>query len=208
MALEGWTVEEIDYKTAMDIVVKKHYLKRRASCSKAFGLFSPEHELMGVICYGMPASPMPRRGICGNEFQDSVGELTRLWVDDRAPKNGESFLIGRTIRKSGYEIILSFAEIQAGHRGIVYQATNWIYTGLTSKHVEWILDGDRSKHSRHLFDQYGGVKEARKALGDRIVRSERPRKHRYVFINAKGARKKEILAAIKYPILPYPKEDA
>ena len=31
------------------------------------------------------------------------------------------------------------------------------------------------------------------------------RKHRYIYFNAKGRRKKELLGLLKYEILPYPK---
>ena len=34
---------------------------------------------------------------------------------------------------------------------------------------------------------------------------ERPRKHRYIYFNAKGRRKKELMKKLKYKILPYPK---
>ena len=35
---------------------------------------------------------------------------------------------------------------------------------------------------------------------------ERPRKHRYVFFNAKRNRKLQLLTKLKYKILPYPKK--
>ena len=34
---------------------------------------------------------------------------------------------------------------------------------------------------------------------------DRPRKHRYIFFNARGKRKKELLGKLKYDVLPYPK---
>jgi hypothetical protein len=37
---------------------------------------------------------------------------------------------------------------------------------------------------------------------------ERPRKHRYVFINAKGRRRAKLLVKLRYATLPYPKGDA
>ena len=38
-----------------------------------------------------------------------------------------------------------------------------------------------------------------------MKRSERPRKHRYVFFNTSGKRKKELLGKLRYPIHAYPK---
>src|SRR4030067_697275 len=132
MALENYMIRQIDYRTAMALIMLEHYLHRKAPCSVAFGLFLGE-ELKGVVCYGTPSSAPLRGGIAGIEHASNVVELTRLWVCDSVPRNGESFLIGRTLGRAGKEIEVSFAEIQQGHSGIVYQATNWIYTGLSAK---------------------------------------------------------------------------
>ena len=124
MALENYIIKRIDYHTAMKIIVEKHYLHRKSPCSNAFGLFLDD-ECKGVIVYGTPSSAPLRRGIAGDENINNVIELTRLWVCDSVPRNGESFLIGNTIKQCGKEIVVSYAEIEQGHLGIVYQATNW-----------------------------------------------------------------------------------
>ena len=205
MGLKDWSVREIETRIAVDIVVSNHYLHRKGPCSRAFGLFDPEGSLRGVVTYGVPASVPLVKGLLGPENRDLVGELTRLWIDDDAPRNGESYLIGNTVRKSGYEVLVSFADTSMGHLGIVYQATNWLYTGLSSKHKDWTLLGHEGRHTRHTWDEWGGIEGAKKAIPERMRQVERPRKHRYVFINAKGARKRWLLGQLRYPILPYPK---
>ncbi len=202
MALENYSIRKIDYRTAMALVVREHYLHRKAPCSAAFGLFLGD-ELKGVVCYGTPSSAPLRSGLAGIGNKDNVVELTRLWVCDSVPRNGESFLIGNTLALCGKEIIVSYAEIQQGHVGTVYQATNWLYTGLSAKRTNWTVDG-LDKHCQTLADKYT-AKEIREKYGDRFSLQERPRKHRYVFLNAKGRRRKELLAALKYPLSPYPK---
>jgi hypothetical protein len=202
MALENYRIKEIGYAQAMDVIVREHYLHRKAPCSKAFGLFLGG-ELKGVICYGTPSSAPLRSGIAGAEHAKNVVELTRLWVCDSVPRNGESFLIGNTVAKAGKEIVVSFAEIQRGHVGIVYQATNWIYTGLSAKRTNWTVNG-LTRHCQTLADKYT-AEEIRAEFGDRFSLQDRPRKHRYVFINAKGRRKSEIVACLRYRPQPYPK---
>jgi len=202
MALENYQIAQIDYKTAMNVIVREHYLRRKAPCSVAFGLFK-ENTLLGVICYGTPSSAPLRSGIAGPQFANNVIELTRLWVSDDVPKNGESFLIGRTIKHSGKEIIVSFAEINQGHIGTVYQATNWLYTGLSAKRTNWVIEGE-NKHCQTLADKYT-AKEIRNKYGDKFSLQPRPRKHRYIYVNAKGKRKNEILSLLRYSIQPYPK---
>lgn len=202
MALEKYFISRIDYKTAMDVIVQKHYLHRKAPCSVAYGLFL-DRCLVGVICYGTPSSAPLRSGIAGKENANNVVELTRLWVCDSVPKNGESFLIGRTLKHAGKEIIVSFAEIDQGHVGTVYQATNWLYTGLSAKRTNWTVTGI-DKHCQTLADKYT-AQEIREKYGDKFSLTPRPRKHRYIYINAKGFRKTQLIAAIKYPLLPYPR---
>lgn len=210
MALENYTIRQISYKSAMDVIVKEHYLHRKAPCSIAFGLFYVSDngflsdELKGVVCYGTPSSSTLRSGIAGGNNASNVVELTRLWVCDSVPRNGESYLIVNTLKLCGKEIVVSYAEIQQGHLGIVYQATNWIYTGLSANRTNWTIEGI-DKHCQTLADKYT-AKEIREKYGDRFSLQERPRKHRYVFINAKGRRKAELITQLKYKQLPYPKD--
>lgn len=195
-------IKRIDNKTAQNIVIKNHYLHRKAPCSFAFGLFVDDN-LVGVVMYGTPSSSTLRKGICGIQEKDNVIELTRLWIDDKIGKNAESYLIGNTIKKVNKEIVVSFSEIEQGHIGIVYQACSFFYTGLSAKRTNWTIDGI-NKHCQTIADKYT-AKEIREKFGDRFKIVPRPRKHRYIFINAKKKRRKKLLSKLLYPILPYPK---
>lgn len=211
MALEGFEVHPISYADAMSVVVANHYLHRKAPASYCFGLFDSTGALIGVVTYGTPASRTLVAGVCGPDEANSVVELTRLWIADFSPRNAESFLIGKSLKMlpDSVEVVVSYAEIQAGHIGTIYQATNWLYTGLSDAHVEWRIDGEKpKKHIRHIFDEYGSLEDAKKALGDRLVRAERPRKHRYVMFRGSKSRKRELMAKLRYGIKPYPKEMA
>lgn len=205
MTLKDWVVKPINNETAQKIVVENHYLHRKAPCSQAFGLFDPNNQLFGVVMYGTPSSAPLRSGIAGKENALNVLELTRLWVDDSVPKNGESYLIGNSIKQCNKEIIVSFADTSQDHLGVVYQATNWFYTGLSAKRTDWVVIGE-DKHGHTWADKYT-AKEMREVFGDRFILKPRSRKHRYLFINAKGKRKKELLNSICYPITTYPKRE-
>jgi len=204
MLSELYAIKQIDYKTAMDIVIKNHYLHRKAPCSFAFGLFDKD-EIVGVIIYGKPASAPLCKGICGEDESKNVGELTRLWLDDKLPKNCESFLIGNTIRKQKYQIVVSYADSSQNHIGIVYQATNWIYTGLSAKRTECYIEGLEGQHCRTLWRNYT-KKQLYEKYGDRLKEKQRPQKHRYVFFNCNKRRKRELIKKLRYPILSYPKK--
>jgi hypothetical protein len=190
---------------AMEIVIANHYLHRKAPCSIAFGLFDKDtHLCYGVVTYGVSASSTLLKGICGEEQASNVYELTRLWVDDSVPKNGESFLIGNTIKQLDKEIIVSYADSSQAHLGIVYQATNFIYTGLSSKFKDPKVKG--LEHQHHATYANGLTnQEVIEKFGDLVYWVDRPRKHRYVYFNATKKKKKELLSLLRYKVLPYPK---
>jgi len=202
MLRDIYTIKPISYAMAMRIIIEKHYLHRKCPCSYSFGLFDGE-KIRGVIIYGTPSSVPLRGGICGLDEKNNVIELTRLWVCDTVGKNGESFLIGNTIPLVDKEIIVSYAEIQQGHLGVVYQATNWIYTGLSAKRTNWTIEGN-DKHCQTIADKYTSA-EIREKYGDKFSLVDRPRKHRYVYFNCSKTRKKQLLKKLKYKIEAYPK---
>lgn len=205
MIKDKYYIQRISYQDAMQIVVKYHYLHRTAPCSMAFGLFEKGSGLLvGCITYGVSSSSTLLKGICGEDEMHNVYELTRLWIKDGTPKNSESFLIGNTLKKLDKEIIVSFSEKERGHSGIVYQATNFLYCGLSAKFKDPVVEGLENQH--HATFAHGMSNEQiREKFGDRVKWVDRPRKHRYVYFNARGGRKRELISKLRYPILPYPK---
>jgi hypothetical protein len=197
------TIKQIDYHAAMDIVINKHYLHRKCPCSFAFGLYDNDN-IVGVIVYGTPSSAPVRSGVCGIEHASDVIELNRLWIDDSVGHNGESYLIGNTIKLVNKPIILSYADTSMGHIGYVYQATNWIYTGLSAKRTNWFIEGI-DIHNQSLTDKYSSA-QLKELYGDKFKLVDRPRKHRYVYFNCDKRKKKELLKKLKYKIEPYPKK--
>ena len=128
---------------------------------------------------------------------NNVYELTRLWVDDSVPKNGESFLIGNSLKKLDKEIIVSYADSTMNHLGIVYQSTNWYYIGKT-KPIKDIRIKGLDLHPASVTDKYRGHKNRTEKLKseygeDNIYYEDRSQKYRYVFFNANKKRKKNYL---------------
>ena len=202
----NYDIKQIDYKIAMDLVVKNHYLHRRCPHHIAFGCIDKSNgDCVAVIVYGKPASNSLCKGICGEDESNNVIELSRLWVHDSIKKNMASYLIGNTLKLLDKEIIVSYADTSQNHIGKVYQATNWVYTGLSDKHCQWVILGEKTTHERHWADKYGGVKKAKEILGDKLIKTERPRKHRYIYFNCDKRRKKDLIKKLRYPIYNYPK---
>lgn len=204
--LEGYEVRPIDYQTAMDTVVKNHYLHRRCPCSMAFGLFKGD-DLMGVVTYGVPCSSTLLKGICGEDEMHNVYELNRLWIHPDVPKNAASYFVSRTLRQLDKEIVVSFADTSVGHVGYVYQASNFLYCGLSAKFKDPKVRG--MEHMHHATYAHGmTMAQVREKYGDEnVYYVERPRKHRYVYFNASKKRKKALRKKLRYKVLPYPKGD-
>jgi hypothetical protein len=205
MALaENYSIERISYQMAQDAVIANHYLHRKAPCTFAFGMFDSVGQLVGVVIYGVPASSTLLKGICGPDEAQNVYELTRLWVDDSVPKNGESWLIGQTLKQLDREIVVSFADSSADHVGYVYQATNFIYTGLSAKFKDPKVRGMEGQHHASYANGLTNAEVIEK-FGDRVYWVERPRKHRYIYFNASKTRKRILMSKLRYKPLPYPK---
>lgn len=186
-------------------LLEKHYAKRMPLIMYAYGLYE-NNQLIGVITYGLPASPTLCVGICGQEFANKVLELNRLCLLDNF-KNQASFLVANSIKLLPKpSIIVSFADSSQGHVGYVYQATNFIYTGLSAKFMEWAVKGQEHKHSRTFSN--GTIKEFKEKHGDNFYYKERARKHRYIYFHGNKTEKKAMNKLLKYQIEPYPKGDS
>lgn len=201
---DDYSIEQISYQMAMEVVVAKHYLHRKAPVSLAYGMFDKVGQIVGVVTYGVPASSTLLKGVCGPDEAQNVYELNRLWVNDSVPKNGESFLIGNTLSLLDREIVVSYADTSQEHIGVVYQATNWIYTGMSAKFRDPKVKGLENQHHATFANGLSN-KEVVEKFGDRVYFVDRPRKHRYVFFNCSKKRQKELRQKLRYKVLPYPK---
>jgi len=184
-------------------LLQKHYAKRIPQIMFAFGLYE-ENQLVGVITYGIPASPALCMGICGKEYSDKVLELNRVCLLNN-DKNQASFLVANSIKLLPKPtIVVSYADTGKGHIGYVYQATNFLYTGLSANRVDWTVKGLEHKHSKTLSDGMT-LESIKEKYGDDFYYSERSRKHRYIYFHGNKTQKKKMNSLLKYGIEPYPK---
>jgi hypothetical protein len=128
-------------------------------------------------------------------------------LSDELPKNSESRVMGillRLLRRyTNIKFLISYADPALGHVGTIYQASNWIYTGLSSATPQYDLGDGRPRHSRS-FAQVFGTHSMRRFAEHNIKVSIVPQgsKHRFVyFIDASRQ------ADLKVMVLPYPKKE-
>ena len=92
--------------------------------------------------------------------------------------------------------VVSYADPSWTHVGYVYQACNFLYTGLSAKRVDYYQP--TGLHPR----SFTKGKHHTDTLQTRI------QKHRYVYLVGDKRTKKQMLSSLRYPIItPYPKGD-
>tara|TARA_Y100000004_G_scaffold135136_1_gene152900 strand:+ start:1037 stop:1747 length:711 start_codon:yes stop_codon:yes gene_type:complete len=213
---DKYKVESIDSKETYEWLLHKHYAKRIPSISYAFGLFK-DGCLVGVCTYGRPIAHLLIKNSFNGHYQDCFLELNRLCVDDNLDKNTLSYFVSNTIKIiSSPKVIVSYADTSQNHNGYIYQATNWIYTGLSAKFKDYMVKGYEHLHGASVLDMVGRsdgdkghlnkVELLKAKFGvDNVYLTERPRKHRYFYFIGTKKQKKEMMNNLKYEIKPYPK---
>jgi len=203
----NWSVQQISFRDVHPWLLKRHYAKRIPPVSYAFGAFL-DKSLIGVVTYGTPVSSPLREGVCGRQYSDYVIELNRLCCESK--KNLAGFLISKSLKLIPKpKIIVSFADTAQGHIGYVYQATNFLYIGLSAKRTDWKIKGEEHLHGATIADRFRGVQNRSQALlekyGDDFYLEDRPRKHRYVIFIGSKKQKKNMRESLKYKVEKYPK---
>jgi len=161
-------VKSIDSFETYDWLLNKHYAKRIPSISYAFGLYI-DNVLEGVCTFGMPPSSTLAESICGLDYKTNVIELNRLVTNNNLPKNSLSFFVSNSINKLlGNKIIVSFSDLNMQHYGYIYQATNFIYTGLSSNTSALIDENGLEFHFRNIGHKQKSLKKQINLI-DRIV---------------------------------------
>ena len=197
----NWNVLAIPFSATHTWLKNKHYAKRIPSIVHAYGVFV-DGIMQGVITYGIPASPSLTMGVCGYEYKHQVVELNRLAMLEDHDKNLASYFVSKTLKMLPKPlIVVSYADTSMGHVGYIYQATNFLYTGLSAQRTEWREVGVNT-HSRSVVRNHS---QAERIEDERFTMVERPRKHRYIYITGTKQERKTIMGALNYPIKEYPK---
>jgi hypothetical protein len=204
--LDGYSVAPIQAQDADYLILNVHYAKRRPSITYAFGLFNAG-ELVGVVTYGTPASSTLLRGICGDDWAQHVLELNRLVLVNNKPHEA-SRLVGASLKLLPKpSIIVSYADTKQKHEGIVYQATNFMYTGLSSKFRDPVVRGLEHQHHATYAHGLTNAQLIEKYGADNVYFIERSRKHRYIIFVGSKTQRKQMLKDLRYEIQPYPNKE-
>ncbi len=193
-------LREVSISTAAQIIEKYEYLGTMCNAPiKAYGIFW-EGNCGGVVVFGAVSPPNVAASV-SKGHPKRVIQLARGASVHWAHKHASSKLIGyalREVAKLGYWFVVAYSDPDAGEIGTVYQATNWLYCGLTKKRPDYITpEGKRL------------VGNVPKGFVDSCEIVERTRKHRCIFVLGNKRERKARRPHLSWvPDNGYPKRDA
>lgn len=207
-SFNGYVVRKIRGGIGRDYIRENHYSRSCHNGPICWGLFDGD-ALIGVLAFATPNSEYVRAAPFGPEHVDRVTELHRLHVMDGTPVNTESFFIGRALKglmreRPNIRAVLTFADSTEGHNGTIYQATNALYTGTTSKARFWRDSEGRLRHPRQ--NGYNVTPYDAKQRG--WTAEMREAKHRYVYIIGTPAERRKWHKKLLLNVQSYAKIEA
>ena len=201
------SMEKVPFNLAKEIIIKNHYSKTFPSAEICLGFYI-DGKLNTIIVYGKSATSKMTDSLPGKYL-----ELVRLFSFDWAGKNMESYCISQSIKyikehHPDIKVLVSFADPEQDHNGIVYQATTWLYCG-TSQPDEWYIVDGKKIHPRSMVAKFGTRSESKlRNLGIDFERNFLHGNHRYIYILGSTKSEKNFLKRnLQYNVLPYPKKE-
>ena len=180
-----------------------HYAKSVPSVQYGFNIYNDNDEWCGVICYGGGATPN-----IGKPFGLAQGEILELV---RVALNGKQKTTSECVSASLKELhrinpiiqmVISYADIDQNHQGIIYQATNWLYLGKMNENTRsaFIINGKKT-HPRTIGSMGGtqSLEWVKKNLDNDAEEFISKGKHRYIYCFNKKLRKKWLKEHQPYP---------
>lgn len=153
-----YTVEPCERIEIRDFIEKHHYSGsiNGVMASHCFKLLDGDR-IIGAMLYGKLGMANAWKKYA--DSSDDVIELRRLVLVDNTLSNAESFFIGKTLKylkqNTKIKTVVSYADPNHGHSGIVYRATNFKHVGMTSK-GKVIIWNDRLYHDKAIRTKYNG----------------------------------------------------
>ena len=185
--------------------LKFHYARCVPIVAIGFNVYNDVDEWCGVIVYGFGANchiAMPY-----DKWQGQVIELVRVALNGKQGHGKTSQAVSMSLKElahymPGVDIVVSYADLDQSHLGILYQATNWIYTGLTNANTRgaFIVHG-KKLHPKSCYQK--GWKQSILWLKENVDANAKEfitkGKHKYVYPIDKRMRKRLLVLSEPYP---------
>ena len=200
--VSDYKVELSEYKVVKPLIEKWHYSHstKGLHTSYCFGLFREGKfgldELIGGMIFGVPSSMEGQKtDKYGNE-SGKILELNRLCCIDDTPTNTESYFLGKALKwlskNTDYQLVVSYADPEYGHSGVIYKATNFIHYDMTGTDKVLMVDG-KKYHRRTLRKDSPYAETIRQRLKDKdpnVYWKKTCEKHTYIYYLDKQLKRK------------------
>lgn len=204
-ALHSLRVIPIPIAASKVPLIDHHYLHSLpAGTAICLGVFK-DNRLHGALTFGAGASNAYR--LVKDAKPEDCLTLTRLWLSDDLLPNSESRVLAvavRALRKhSNVKFLVTYADPSHKHVGTIYQATNWLYIGLTEPEELFDLGDGKARHTRSLGVTLGT--RSKRYFESKDIRFKtilQQPKHRYIYFLDPT-----YTSRLKPHFLPYPKRD-
>lgn len=213
--LKGARIEKVTTQWAADIILRYEWLGTMNKPVACYGLLAADDTPLGVACFGVPNGTNSRL-LCGEAWKDRSICLERGACVHYAHEHAGSLLVSGAVRAlrrdTDYRVVFAYSDEQAGEIGTIYQACSWHYLG---------AGVGRSGAHRWKARYKGGPWMSSKTLRSRGIRgaeawaairadpdwelAKDAAKGKYVTFCGSRKEKKDAMAALRYPVLPYPK---
>ena len=153
-----YTVEPCERKEIRDFIEKWHYSHNINGLLSQYCFKLLDGDTMvGAMIYGGLGMANCWKKYAENK--EDIIELRRLCCIDNTPKNTESYFIGKTLKwllkNTSIKKVISYADNTYGHRGVIYQASNFKHLGKTAKGRVIMWQGKRY-HDKTIRTKYKG----------------------------------------------------
>ena len=131
-SVKEYEVRHVERSFVSEFIEKNHYSGSINGCiaDYCFSLHDGQ-SMIGAMFYGRMAMAGQWKRFA--DKKSDVIELRRLCCINDTPKNTESYFIGATLRwlkkNTSHQIVVSYADAEYGHTGIIYKASNFVLEG-------------------------------------------------------------------------------
>lgn len=220
LELKDTVLKPITREVAKDFIEKWEWLGSLGVMKFSYGLYFPYKSGIGgklgcVECFSKTTTWQAEVSICGEEYRDKVILLSRGAAANWCPPNANSYAITQVLkaveRDTEYRIVLAYSDRRAGEVGTVYQATNWYFIGWGATGTDHVPANlvdvkDMRFHTRGLPKNLKSKSSLLEA-GYEVLDVKRANKGRYITFLGSRKERKELMEALKWKILPYPKRE-
>lgn len=201
MRLERASTKAIKYA-----LMNFHYAKAIPSVQSSFSVFNDKNEWCGVICYSIGANKSI--GTFAKLPIGAVCELVRVALNGKQESTSKALSLSlKLVKKNNplLKLIVSYADIDQNHNGIIYQATNWYYLGETAKGQSAFIINGRKTHNKTIHSKgiVQSLESVRKHLDPNATKFYSKGKRKYIY-----PLDKNLIPLCKSLSKPYPKKCA